>query len=131
MLEKVRSWFNGLPKFERNLPLIILDSIADSPNEVLSEVEAGTELGAKLQGRVEARAYGTSLDLELALAEKRIEMRLKETPAAELVRLVPPGEKSVLTAEEQLEAIRERTPLGMELLENEIRYMMRIKERYG
>ncbi len=130
MLEKVRSWFNGLPKFERNLPLIILDSIAYSPNEVLSEVEAGTELGAKLQGRVEARAYGTSLDLEMALAEKRIEMRLKRTPVT-IFRLVPPGEKSELTAEEQLKAIRERTPLGMELLERERRYMTRIKERYG
>ncbi|GAI07797.1 unnamed protein product, partial [marine sediment metagenome] len=79
-LSKVRSWVDGLPKFERDLPLVILDNIAYSPNEVLSEVEAGTGLGAKLQGRVEVKAYGTPPDLEEALAEKRIETRLKRAP---------------------------------------------------
>lgn len=129
-MSKVRSWVDGLPVSERDLPLIVVDSIAYTPREVLAEVEAGTGLGAKLQSNVEASAYGTSRELLEELAEVRIDKLLRERPVT-IVRLVPPGEKPEFTAEETMREVRERTDYGKKLIEREIRYMAHLRERYG
>lgn len=130
MLEKVRSWVNGLPVAERNLPLVVVDTIAYTPQEVLAEVEAGTELGAKLQSKVEASTYGTSRKLLEELAEVRWDKLLTERPVT-IVRLTVPGMKAELTAEETMKEIRERTEYGKKLLEGEIRYIEHLRKRYG
>lgn len=129
-LSKVRSWVDGLPVAERNLPLVVVNSIAYTPQEILAEVEAGTELGAKLQSKVESSTYGTPQTILEALAETRLEKLLRERPVT-IVRLVVPGEKPELTAEETIREVKERTELGRKLLEREIRYISHLRERYG
>lgn len=131
MREKVRKWVNLLSDFERRLPLIIHEGEYYSPGDVLSEVEANTALGADIQadvldaGRISVTASG---DHVTNLAVERLITLHTERPAT-LYSLS--AEYPVVTSEEMIEAIRERTDLGLQEINMEVKHMQDIVNYYG
>ena len=113
-----------MPPAERDLPLLVVDNVAYSPNDALAEVRAGTPLGRKLQTMIETGRWGTPDEVLEALAAERLKKLYRERP---VVRITIQGKK---TSKELIEEIEKRTKLGRELIESEIEYMKRLKERY-
>jgi len=123
-VDAVSRWISRLPPAERNLPLLVVDNVAYSPNDALAEVRAGTPLGRKLQAMIETGRWGTPDEVLEALAAERLKKLYRERPD---VRITSQGKK---TSKELIEEIEKRTKLGRELIESEIEYMKRLKERY-
>lgn len=125
-LSVIRSWVNRLPKAERDMPLIVVDSTAYTPNEVLEEVRKGTELGERLQTKVETRELGTPEDLQTELAKERIKKILEERPV-DVIRLTVPGEDPEKTAERLKEDIDTETDFARKLIDQEKSYIDRLR----
>lgn len=123
-MSAVESWVSKLPPAERNLPLLVVDSVAYSPSDALAEVRAGTALGRKLQTLIETGRWGTPKETLEALAAERLKKLYRERP---IVRITIDGKK---TSKELIQEIDKRTKLGRDLIESEIEYMKRLKERY-
>lgn len=129
-LSYIQSWVSRLPPAERDLPMVVYDSMAYSPNTVLAEVRAGTPLGRELQRKVERGQIGTPEETLEALAEARLLKLLQERPVT-VIRLVEPWKKPELSPEELKEEIRKKTPLGRRLIAEEVEYLKRVRERYA
>ena len=114
-VEIVEEWVNGLPRVERNQPLVIHGDRAYTPNEILAEVRAGTSLGAELQRIIEARAF-TTVEEKYALAILRLKERLKKLPET-YKRII---EGKMYTPSELIEEIQKGTRIGRMLIEAEM-----------
>ena len=114
-VEIVEAWVNGLPRVERNQPLVIHGDRAYTPNEILAEVRAGTSLGAELQRIIEARAF-TTVEEKYALAVLRLKERLKKLP--ETYKRIIGGK--IYTPSQLLEEIQKGTRIGRMLIEAEM-----------
>jgi len=126
-LSRIEEWFDNLPPFEREMPLVVVDTRAYSPKEVLSEVRKGTDLGRRMQEEVE-RGGATPEETLEALAVARLKKLMEERPV-DIVRLVAPGEEPVTSAEELKRLIQERKGLGRKLIETEKKYIQRMMGR--
>jgi len=124
-VDAVSRWVSRLPPAERDLPLLVVDNVAYSPNDALAEVRAGTPLGRRLQTMIETGRWGTPEEVLEALAAERLKKLYRERP---VVRITIGGK---WTSEELIREIEKRTPLGEELIRSEIEYMKRLRERYG
>lgn len=128
-LARVRAWFNRLPPYERDLPLLILNGVAYTPRMALAEVERGTAVGARLQALIEAGRFGTTAEQELALAKIRLkELLAKFPPDKPIVATIgtPELPGRAYTPRELLEEIQRQTPRGRQWIQAELQQMRRI-----
>ena len=126
MLELVRRWFNALPQYERDLPLLVVNGVAYTPRAALAEVERGTALGRKLQSLIETGRFGTP---EWTLAKLRLKKMLETMPERPLVATLtlPPR---TYTPRELMREIERETPVGRQWIQTEIshmRYLLRLR----
>lgn len=128
-LKIVKSWYENLPPAERDLPLIILNNKAYSPDEVLQEVRNGTSLGEQLQDRVERRDWGTPLSTKEQLAKERLKKILEKRPV-DIVALVRPSESPDKAAEQLKHDIEEeRTDFAKKMISQETEYLERVRSK--
>jgi len=78
-LEFVRRKIEKIPPYRRNLPLIVYEGKAYSPNFVLNEVMRGTELGEKLQRAWETASFNSTATLK-ELAKARLKWIVENLP---------------------------------------------------
>jgi len=121
MLSVVKKWYNGIPPAERNLPTLIVDDKAYTPNEVMNEVRRGTQLGKKMQQTVVGGM--TSLQKLERLAKTRVLAWLKKLPS-EFGAVNVQGE--TYSRDELIAAVKQQENIGKTLVEEEIQ---KIKER--
>lgn len=110
--------------------MVVYDSRAYSPNEVLAAVRSGSALGKELQRKIEQGKMGTPDETLEALAAERLVKLLQERPVT-VIRLVEPWRRPALTPEDLKEEIRQRTSLGRKLIEEEVKYLERVRKKYG
>lgn len=128
--KEIKKWVGKLPKSELDIPLIIIDDRAYSPNEVLSQVRSRTELGKKLVTldmktikRIPAEAQ------MLELAKIRLKMKLEKTPPKFAFGRYLLGEKEKYTAEELIAEIQMETSVGQEFIGTEKNFMRDLLSR--
>lgn len=127
--ELVSRWFNKLGVAERNLPLLILDGIAYTPQSAYNEVMRGSSVGDRLQNLIEQGRYGTTFEEEQELMKQRLTMDLESKPPDKVlfVALSPSGiPVRSFTAPQLLQEIRNNTTLGQQWIKNEKSYMLRL-----
>lgn len=124
-LERIRNWYEKLPRSELDLPLVIVDGMAYSPRAVLAEVQKGTPLGNKMQGKVEMGTFsqeGEARELAKIRLKKVLEKKLDEP----LVATYALGEKVTFTGRELMEEIQKETKVGKQWVEAEEAHMKRM-----
>ncbi|MBA7493298.1 hypothetical protein ES702_03856 [subsurface metagenome] len=121
-LTLVRRWFEKLPSYERDLPLLISNGMAYTPRATLDEVERNTELGRKLQSLIEMKTVGTLVGEEQTLAKLRLEELLKRMPDKPLFATlqIPP---KTYTPRELSQEVEMNTPVGRQWINAEKKQM--------
>ena len=125
-LSIVRRWFNRLPPYERDNPLVLLNGVAYTPRQVLAEVERGTPTGEKLQKLIEAGRFGTQLNDAWKLAKIRLKEILKKYPEKPIVAVLP--EEYTYTPSQLIKEIEQETPQGVVWIKGEIQQMARLMQ---
>lgn len=120
-LHVVRAWYNRLPPAERDLPILILDGLAYTPNTVLAEVMRGSIVGERLQRLIEEGRLSNSGLEEEQLAKIRLKELLRRYPERPLVAVLREGR--IFTPSQLIEEIERGTPVGRMLVISEIEYM--------
>ena len=121
--ELVNQWYSKLGSSERNLPLLLVDGYAYTPQMAYDEVNRGTVLGAKLQSLIEMGRFGTSALDELAIAKVRLQQMLQSKPDKPLFATLS---NKVFTPSELLQEIESGTQIGVQWVQNEISHMKMI-----
>jgi len=121
-LKIIERWHSKLPDYEKSLPLIKLEGITYSPQQILQEVRNKTPLGEKLQKRVEGLRFGSTLEDE-ETAEERLVTLLEERPVRVAALTTPEEGKHELTSEELIERIKKKDKVGRSLLRTEVKHM--------
>lgn len=121
-LKIIESWYEKLPSYERDMPLIRLNNTVYTPTQILAEVTRESPVGAKLQEKVEGLRYGSTLEDE-SLAEERLVKLLEERPVR-ISMLTRPGEKEQLSSKELIERIKKKDRLGKSLIKTEEKHML-------
>lgn len=109
--------------------MLIVEGMAYTPRQALSEVTRGTPLGDKLQALVERGSFGTTFEEEQELIKERLTMDLESKPPDKVlfVALVGSGiPVRSFTAPQLLAEIRNNTTLGQQWIKNEKSYMLRL-----
>jgi len=125
-LEFVSRWFNRLPEYERDLPLLLVNGVAYTPRVALQEVMRGTALGARLQALIETGRFGTPLQDEVALAKIRLKTLLTRYPPDKpIVATIgtPQLPGKTYTPRELIEEIERETAVGKQWIQGEIARM--------
>lgn len=128
--KEIKKWVEKLPKSELDIPLIVTDDRAYTPNEVISQVRSRTELGKRL----------VTLDIKTIktippeaqmheLAKIRLKMKLEKTPPKFAFGRYTLGKKVVYTADELMEEIQRETPVGQEFISTEKNLMRDLLSR--
>jgi len=120
-LHVVRAWYNRLPPAERDLPIVILNGVAYTPNMVLAEVTRGSPIGDRLQRLIEEGRLGTSRLEEEQLARIRLRELLRRYPERPLVAVLREGR--TFTPSQLIDEIERGTPVGRMFVISEIEYM--------
>lgn len=128
-LTLVQRWFDRLPSYERDLPLLMLNGVAYTPRTALREVERNTELGRRLQQMIEQRTVGTLASEEEALAKLRLEEMLRREPERPLFAtlILPPRTYKPSDLAKEVEA---GTTVGRQWIEAEkaqMRYLVGLR----
>jgi hypothetical protein len=128
-LARVRAWFNRLPPYEQDLPLLMLDGVAYTPRMALAEVERGTSLGARLQTLIESGRFGTTFQDETTLAKIRLkEILARYPPDKPIVATIgtPELPGKAYTPSELMEEIQKETARGKQWVQAEVQHMRRL-----
>lgn len=124
---KLERWISLLPSQERAQPVITVDNIMLTPEDMLREARAETELGRKAQYLWEAGALGTEEELLIERVRRRLERYPSDKPLFFVL-----GAPSALTPRDILANIEQRTLSGQKFLQNErtyLKYLSSLKER--
>ncbi len=122
-LKYVKAWYDRLPPYERDLPIIILEGYAYTPRMILSEVERGTDIGRKLQKYVESGRLGTTLRQEQQLAKIRLKEILGKMPEKPIIASLS---GKTYTPSQLLKEIEQETGIGKQWIQNEIKHAKRM-----
>jgi hypothetical protein len=122
--ELVNRWFNKISISERNLPLLLVDGYAYTPQMAYDEVNRGTQLGARLQSLIEMGKFGTSSLEEQAIAKVRIQTILASKPQDK--PLFATMSNKVFTPAQLMEEINSGTLIGQQWVTSEISRMRNI-----
>lgn len=122
-LKRIEDWTAKLPSYERELPLVIIDKKAFTPDEICAQIKEKTRLSLGLQQKLD-------LGPELITAEKReqiwslAKLRLNklytDRPVTVLTLTLA---KPTISAAELKHEIEQETELGKELIKDEINHM--------
>lgn len=124
--EEIKRWIEKLPKSELDIPLVIVDNRAYSPNELLQliRMREQTETELELKRRL------MTLDIETLkripveaqlheLAKIRLKMKLERTPPKFAFARYILGAKEKYTADELIGEIQRETSVGQEFISTE------------
>jgi len=118
--ELVIQWYSRISQSERNLPLLLVDGYAYTPQMAYDEVIRGTALGARLQSLIEMGKFGTTSLEEQAIAKVRLQQILASKPDKPIFATLS---NKVFTARELMQEIESGTELGTQWVNNEISHM--------
>lgn len=128
-LTLVQRWFDKLPQYEVDLPLLMVNGVAYTPRTALSEVQRNTALGQKLQAMIERRSVGTLASEEDTLARLRLQELLRRAPERPLFAtlVLPPR---TYTPGDLLREVQQGTPVGLQWISAEkmqMRYLVGLR----
>ena len=78
MKERIRSWYEKVPKMERDIPIILFEGRIYTPNEVIREVERGTRLGKDLLSYMETEIFASPTLREWRIVGKKRALKWAE-----------------------------------------------------
>lgn len=114
------SWIEKLPKSELDIPLIVIDNRAYTPNEVLQMIRERAGLGKKLITLDTNTIKRVPTEAQMhELAKIRLKMKLEKTPPKFAFGRYILGEKEKYTAEELIAEIQMETSIGQEFIGTE------------
>lgn len=119
--ELVTRWYNKISTAERNLPLLLVDGYAYTPQMTYDEVNRGSALGNRLQSLIESGRFGTSSLDEVAIAKVRIQQILQSKPQDKI--LFATMSNKTFTPAQLLEEINSGTQIGQQWISGEISRM--------
>jgi hypothetical protein len=122
--ELVNHWYNKISVTERNLPLLLVDGYAYTPQMAYDEVNRNTALGARLQALIEAGRFGTSALDEQAIAKVRLQTILASKPQDK--PLFATMSNKVFTPAQLMDEINSGTQIGIQWVQGEISRMSQI-----
>ena len=128
-LTLVQRWFDKLPPYEVDLPLLMVAGVAYTPRTALSEAQRNTALGQTLQAMIERRSVGTLTSEEDTLARLRLQELLKRAPEKPLFATLalPPR---TYTPSDLLREVQQGTPVGQQWISAEkiqMRYLVGLR----
>lgn len=117
-LTLVQRWFDKLPTYEQDLPLLMVSGVAYTPRTALNEVQRNTALGQKLQAMIEKGTVGTLVSEEDTLARLRLKELLRREPERPLFAtlVLPPR---TYTPSDLLREVQQGTPVGLQWISAE------------
>ena len=121
--ELVIQWYSRISQSERNLPLLLVDGYAYTPQMAYDEVVRGTALGARLQALIEMGKFGTTALDEQAIAKVRLRQILQSKPDKPLFATLS---GKVFTPSQLLQEIESETQIGSQWVNQEISHMKMI-----
>ncbi|GAH65333.1 unnamed protein product, partial [marine sediment metagenome] len=71
-LNFIEKWYSELPDYEKGMPIIKLNDVSYTPQQILREVRKGSSIGKELQKKVEGARLAHSFEEDEALAEERL-----------------------------------------------------------
>jgi len=122
--ELVNQWYSRISQTERNLPLLLVDGYAYTPQMAYDEVNRGSVLGIKLQSLIESGRFGTSYLDEIAIAKVRLQQSLQSKPQNKILFATLSGK--TFTPSQLLQEIESGTEIGVQQINAEISHMRAI-----
>ena len=122
--ELVNQWYSRISQTERNLPLLLVDGYAYTPQMAYDEVNRGSVLGARLQSLIESGRFGTSYLDEIAIAKVRLQQSLQSKPQDKILFATLSGK--TFTPSQLLQEIESGTEIGTQQINAEISHMRAI-----
>ena len=119
MAENVTEWYKGIPRIERNQPLIVHSGRIYTPEEVLAESKSGTALGRELESTIARRDFTDIVD-EYAVAVERIRERVGKLPDSMRIASVSGASYS---PSDLLSQVEQGTDIGRALVDAEMSRM--------
>jgi hypothetical protein len=119
--ELVNRWYSKISSVERNLPLLLVDGYAYTPQMAYDEVNRGSVLGAKMQSLIEMGKFGTSSLEEQAIAKVRLQTILASKPQDK--PLFATMSNKVFTAAQLMDEINSGTLIGQQWVNGEVSRM--------
>ena len=122
MKEKIEQWYNRLPEYERDLPIIFHEGHYYTPHEIIAEVRAQSYTGEILQRLIEQR----ELSDMWTLAKERLLIRVRRYRPTYHI-MTPEGPKTI-GADELISHIEREDSIGKYFIRGEmsrIKYLLR------
>lgn len=119
--ELVNRWYSKLSLVERNLPLLLVDGYAYTPQMAYDEVNRGSVLGAKMQSLIEMGKFGTSILEEQAIAKVRLQTILQSKPQDKV--LFATMSNKTFTPAQLMDEINSGTQIGEQWIAGELQRM--------
>jgi len=118
--EEVLNWIKKLPKSELDIPLIIIDDRAYTPNEILEMVRRKVGLGRRLLTLDMSALKRVPAEAQLhELAKIRLKKKLEKMPKKFVLARYVLGKKEKYTADELIEEIQRESAIGREFIDTE------------
>ena len=118
--EEVLNWIKKLPKSELDIPLVIIDDRAYTPNEILEMVRRKVGLGRRLLTLDMSALKRVPAEAQLhELAKIRLKKKLEKMPKKFVLARYVLGKKEKYTADELIEEIQRESAIGREFIDTE------------
>jgi len=118
--EEVLNWIKKLPKSELDIPLVIIDDRAYTPNEILEMVRRKVGLGRRLLTLDISALKRVPAEAQLhELAKIRLKKKLEKMPKKFVLARYVLGKKEKYTADELIEEIQRESAIGREFIDTE------------
>lgn len=121
-LRKIDLWVKGLGEYERDLPLLVVDSKQYTPNQILSEMRAGTRIGMSLGSKLDLAKTLITLDSAeyITLAKQRL-IKLNTDRPITIMSLSLARPK--MSSQDMIIEINQNTTVGKTMVNNELKHM--------
>jgi len=118
--EEVLNWIKKLPKSELDIPLVVIDDRAYTPNEILEMVRRKVGLGRRLLTLDVSALKRVPAESQLhELAKIRLKKKLEKMPKKFVLARYVLGKKEKYSADELIEEIERESPVGREFIDTE------------
>ena len=128
--EEVLNWIKKLPKSELDIPLVVIDDRAYTPNEILEMVRRKVGLGRRLLTLDVSALKRVPAESQLhELAKIRLKKKLEKMPKKFVLARYVLGKKEKYSADELIEEIQRESPVGREFIDTEKRIVRDLLSR--
>ena len=118
--DEVLNWIKKLPRSELDIPLVVIDDRAYTPNEILEMVRRKVGLGRRLLTLDVSTLKRVPAEAQLhELAKIRLKKKLEKMPKKFVLARYVLGKKEKYTADELIEEIQHESPIGREFINTE------------